>query len=165
ISDLPTQLVAAFRATLEEVLAADLILHVRDIAHPETEQQASDVRTILSDLGVDEATPQFEVWNKVDLLETDERATVEAQASRQDRVITISAQTGEGFQGLIERVTEALDGVRTCETITLDFSAGKARAWLYEQSVVTREEQREDGVQLTVHWTSRQKQAFAALEA
>ncbi|MEL6522056.1 MAG: GTPase HflX [Pseudomonadota bacterium] len=165
ISDLPTQLVAAFRATLEEVLAADLILHVRDIAHPETEQQASDVRTILSDLGVDEATPQFEVWNKVDLLETDERATVEAQASRQDRVITISAQTGEGFQGLIERVTEALDGVRTCETITLDFSAGKARAWLYQQSVVTREEQGEDGVQLTVHWTSRQKQAFAALEA
>jgi len=77
ISDLPTQLVAAFRATLEEVLSADLICHVRDIAHPNTEEQAEDVRAILKQLGVDAAIPQLELWNKIDALEAETRAAVE----------------------------------------------------------------------------------------
>ncbi|MBM7067823.1 GTPase HflX [Actibacterium sp. 188UL27-1] len=160
ISDLPTQLVAAFRATLEEVLAADLILHVRDIAHPETEQQAVDVATIMADLGVAETTPQFEVWNKVDLLQPDRRATIGAQATRRDDVLILSAQTGEGFDPLIQTVTQALDGVRTIEEIHLPFEDGRGRAWLYDQGVVDGEEPSEDGVTLTVNWTARQRQAF-----
>ncbi|MEO0998963.1 MAG: GTPase HflX, partial [Pseudomonadota bacterium] len=80
ISDLPTQLVAAFRATLEEVLAADIVLHVRDIAHPETEEQAQDVRAILADLGLDESVPLLEVWNKIDAVEPSARAPLENRA-------------------------------------------------------------------------------------
>ena len=76
ISDLPTQLVAAFRATLEEVLEADIILHVRDIAHPETGEQAADVADILQSLGVNAATPQLEVWNKLDQVAGTERAAL-----------------------------------------------------------------------------------------
>ncbi|MEO0657674.1 MAG: GTPase HflX, partial [Pseudomonadota bacterium] len=82
ISDLPTQLVAAFRATLEEVLAADIVIHVRDISHPETEEQAADVRAILADLGVEEGRPQFEVWNKLDLLDPDTAEAMRAKAAR-----------------------------------------------------------------------------------
>ena len=81
ISDLPTQLVAAFRATLEEVLEADLILHVRDISHPETAEQAADVAEFLTSLGVKADTPQFEIWNKLDLVDETARATLEAQAA------------------------------------------------------------------------------------
>ncbi len=82
ISDLPTELVAAFRATLEEVLSADLICHVRDISHPDTESQAADVETILTTLGVDAARPRIEVWNKIDLLEPEARAAALVRAAR-----------------------------------------------------------------------------------
>ncbi|MBL8564048.1 MAG: GTPase HflX, partial [Gemmobacter sp.] len=78
ISDLPTQLVAAFRATLEEVLEADLVLHVRDIAHPESAEQAADVADILASLGVKDSTPMFEIWNKLDLLPADTQAGLQA---------------------------------------------------------------------------------------
>ena len=84
ISDLPTELVAAFRATLEEVLDADLILHVRDIAHPETEMQAENVEAILAELGVDRdgQARMIEVWNKLDLLPPEAREAIAAGAAR-----------------------------------------------------------------------------------
>ncbi|MEM6727470.1 MAG: GTPase HflX, partial [Pseudomonadota bacterium] len=94
ISDLPTELVAAFRATLEEVTAADLILHVRDIAHPETEEQAADVEDILGGLGIPEDTPCLEVWNKADALAPEARATRINQAARDDALFLTSALTG-----------------------------------------------------------------------
>ena len=94
ISDLPTQLVAAFRATLEEVLDADLIIHVRDVAHADTEAQARDVAAILTDLGVNAETPQLELWNKTDLLTPEARAEMQAIADRRDTVLTLSALTG-----------------------------------------------------------------------
>jgi GTP-binding protein HflX len=96
ISDLPTQLVAAFRATLEEVLDADLICHVRDISHPQTTEQAEDVTRILEELGVAETIPQLEVWNKIDLLKGGERETRLTEAARREGVHAISAITGEG---------------------------------------------------------------------
>ncbi len=160
ISDLPTQLVAAFRATLEEVLAADLILHVRDISHPGTEAQAADVARILEDLGVDEQVPLIEVWNKVDLLPEEERAATFRLASRRDEVQTLSALTGEGLDTLLARVSSELDDARTQKTITLPFDAGRRRAWLYEQGVVEAEEQSETGLRLTVNWTARQARRF-----
>ena len=163
ISDLPTQLVAAFRATLEEVLEADLILHVRDIAHPETEEQAADVGDILESLGVDEDVPMFEVWNKIDLLAPPLREALEVQDARKPGIHAVSALTGEGLTGLLDAITGALDEERAEADLALPFTAGKARAWLHEEGVVLSEEQTEDGYHLRVRWSARQKAAFEGL--
>ncbi|MCC5984475.1 MAG: GTPase HflX [Rhodobacteraceae bacterium] len=165
ISDLPPQLVAAFRATLEEVLEADVIVHVRDIAHPETEAQAADVVAILSDLGVRDTVPVFELWNKCDLLAPDERAAVEARALRDPRVLTGSSLTGEGLAPLYAAIGAQLDGERQRVTVTLTHAEGRARAWLHEQGVVEAEEAGADGVTLTVNWTARQAARFDGLRA
>ena len=163
ISDLPTELVAAFRATLEEVLSANLILHVRDISHAESEAQASDVATILASLGVDESRPQIEVWNKIDLLAPDARAQVEGRAARDASVFAISAVEGTGLDALLAAVAEALGGVRQSEEITLGFGEGRRRAWLFARDLVQAERQTDAGHELTVLWTARQKAQFAAL--
>ncbi|MEL7100049.1 MAG: GTPase HflX [Pseudomonadota bacterium] len=163
ISDLPTELVAAFRATLEEVLAADLILHVRDISHPETEEQAADVRSIMSSLGVPEDRPTIEVWNKLDLLSVDDAASAEARAERAEHVLTLSALTGAGSEQLLTAVAEALQGAMSEEEIRLGFADGKRRAWLFAEGVVDNEAQDEKGFTLRVRWTAKQKGAFGAL--
>ncbi|MDA5094798.1 GTPase HflX [Aliiroseovarius sp. KMU-50] len=163
ISDLPTQLVAAFRATLEEVLAADLILHVRDISSENTDEQASDVEKIMEELGVDENTPQLEVWNKTDLLSDDDADARRREAARNDHVFTLSAITGEGFDDLLEAVEAALDTPRETIEIKLGFAQGKQRAWLFAQGVVDHEEQGDEGWNLTVTWTERQKAEYAAI--
>lgn len=160
ISDLPTQLVAAFRATLEEVLEADLILHVRDIAHPETEEQAADVGDILESLGVEEDVPVLEVWNKIDLLSDDTRRALLVQDARTSDTHAVSALTGEGFGPLLAAIEACLDDERTEEDLTLPFSAGRARAWLHAAGVVLRESDGEDGHRLRVRWTARQSDAF-----
>jgi len=165
ISDLPTQLVAAFRATLEEVLEADLILHVRDISHPETEEQAQDVETILRELGVTEQTPKLELWNKLDLLAPDPRASVEMQAARRSGVLTLSAMTGEGIDPVVTAITDALDGVRRSETLSLGFAEGRARAWLHDARVVTDETETEHGWAVSVCWTDRQAATFRRVAA
>jgi GTP-binding protein HflX len=110
ISDLPTTLVAAFRATLEEVLAADVILHVRDISHPETEEQSGDVLAVLKDLGVGEKAREgmIEVWNKIDLLPAEDRKTLVEAAQGSLRVVPVSAVTGEGVDKLLVRIEEVL---------------------------------------------------------
>ncbi len=160
ISDLPPQLVAAFRATLEEVLAADLILHVRDVSHAGTAEQAEDVTRILTDLGVRDDVPMIEVWNKVDRLPEEDRAALNRQADRRAEVQTLSALTGEGVEALLAAVNERLDDARTQKRITLPFAAGKRRAWLYEQGVVEDEVSEDGGVRLTVNWTARQARRF-----
>lgn len=163
ISDLPTQLVAAFRATLEEVLEADLILHVRDISHPETQAQKADVEAILSALGVDEDVPVFEVWNKVDLVEPEQRAALGVQAGRDAEVFPVSALTGEGIDPLLDQVSERLSGLRVEEVVDLPFTDGRRRAWLHDQGVIEAEEETETGHRLTLRWTERQRERFAAL--
>ena len=163
ISDLPTQLVAAFRATLEEVLSADLILHVRDIAHPETDEQAEDVRSILSDLGISEEVPLFEVWNKTDLLTEDALDVARTRAGRLNNVLLLSAQAGQGMDALVSAVTEALDDARSEAELSLLFAEGRARAWLHAQNVVAQEIETEEGWQITVRWTDRQEEAFGRL--
>ncbi|MFP4273553.1 MAG: GTPase HflX, partial [Paracoccaceae bacterium] len=163
ISDLPTELVAAFRATLEEVLEADLILHVRDISHPETEEQAADVREILDDLGVQEVTPQIEVWNKIDLLDPGSREAARTTAARRDEVVALSAWTGEGLDILVDRVRLALEGERVTAELDLGFSEGRRRAWLFERNLVQEERQDEDGYHLTVRWSPRQQAQFRSL--
>ncbi len=163
ISDLPTQLVAAFRATLEEVLDADLILHVRDIAHPQSDEQAEDVEAILADLGVAEDTPLIEVWNKVDLLAPERRATLETLAARHANVIGVSALTGEGQEPLFAAIADALEPPKTDTRLTLDFSEGRKRAWLHDEGVVEAERQTDTGFELDIRWTARQRGAFGRL--
>ncbi len=163
ISDLPTELVAAFRATLEEVLAADIICHVRDISHPETEEQAADVRDILASLGVDDDRKQFEIWNKLDLLPQADADAARARAARDDTVIAMSALSGEGIDTFQTAITEALQGTATTETLHLGFAQGRQRAWLFDEGVVEDEAQTEDGFDVTVRWTARQRATYQAL--
>jgi GTP-binding protein HflX len=163
ISDLPTQLVAAFRATLEEVLEADLILHVRDVSHPETEEQAEDVGEILDSLGVADDVPMFEVWNKIDLLSATTRAALQVQDARTPGIFATSAQTGEGLDYLLNGISQVLDEDRFAAEILLPFSAGKARAWLHDAGVVSSEVAKQNGYQMILSWTKRQKAAFSKL--
>ncbi|MBQ4823036.1 GTPase HflX [Leisingera sp. HS039] len=163
ISDLPTELVASFRATLEEVLAADVILHVRDISHDESEQQAKDVEAILTSLGVDENRARIEVWNKLDQLPEEDAEARRQRAEREDGIHAISALTGEGLDGLMADIAEQLQGVRHEELLNLTFAEGKQRAWLFKEDLVQSEEQTEAGFDITVLWTDRQKAKFQKL--
>jgi len=160
ISDLPTELVAAFRATLEEVLEADLICHVRDISHPESAAQARDVATILESLGVKDTVPQIEIWNKIDRLEDEARAAALTQAARQDGVQALSAVTGQGIDDLVAAISEALVEVRYPSEVHLGFGEGRKRAWLFQKDLVEQERQTEDGFDLTVRWSARQHAQF-----
>jgi GTP-binding protein HflX len=160
ISDLPTELVAAFRATLEEVLEADLICHVRDISHPETEAQARDVATILENLGVKDTTPQIEVWNKIDRLDEEARRAALTQAARLEEVQAVSAVTGQGVETLVSAISQALSALRHVSTLHLGFDEGRKRAWLYEKDLVEDERQTEDGFVMTVQWSARQEEQF-----
>ena len=163
ISDLPTQLVAAFRATLEEVLEADLILHVRDISHPETAEQAADVADILASLGVSAATPQMEVWNKLDLVADSAREALQAQVETRDGVFAISALTGEGLDRLLAAVSTAFDEEKTERTLAVPFSDGRRRAWLHAEGVVRDERLTDTGFAMTVRWTARQEKRYRDL--
>ncbi len=163
ISNLPTELVAAFRATLEEVLGADLIVHVRDISHEESQAQAEDVQAILTSLGVDDERPMLEVWNKTDLLDLDEREATLARADRDPAIFAISAVTGDGIDPLLAEIATKLQGVRHQVTLSLGFSEGNKRAWLFRQDVVRSEEQTEDGFEITVLWTDKQAAQYSSL--
>jgi GTP-binding protein HflX len=138
ISDLPTHLVAAFRATLEEVQAADIILHVRDIAHPDSEAQKADVDAVLRDLGIDQSEDDrvVEVLNKIDLLDSGARNALLAQAARNDHMQAVSALTGEGLDELFG----LLDRHMTADRITVDLCIriedGAALAWLHDRGDV-----------------------------
>ena len=153
VSDLPTQLVAAFRATLEEVLSADLLLHVRDISHPDSEAQRADVIDVLTDIGVasagtdgdedgNEGPPIIEVWNKIDRLTPDHRADI-ATLARNHGAITLSAQTGEGVAQLRDALIAALGGKAVSRTIRARLSDGARQAWIHRHARIVA--QREDG--------------------
>ncbi len=163
ISDLPTQLVAAFRATLEEVLEADLILHVRDISHPESAEQAQDVADILTALGVKPEVPVFEIWNKLDLVDPAARAALAVTAEARAQVFPISALTGEGIGHLLGAISQVFDEAKTDRDLTLSFAEGRKRAWLHQEGVVLSEAETEDGHHLTLRWTARQEKRFRDL--
>jgi GTP-binding protein HflX len=164
ISDLPTTLVAAFRATLEEVLAADVILHVRDIAHPESEEQASDVMAVLKDLGVSKTARDeiIEVWNKIDLLDDDHRAALTADAMDAARVVPVSAVTGEGVDKLLIRIEAALAEHNPVFRIELAPEDGAQLAWIYGHGEVLDRQDGEDGrTTLTARFDTRHAGAAA----
>jgi GTP-binding protein HflX len=136
VSELPTQLVAAFKATLEEVVSADLLIHVRDVAHPDTEAQKDDVEQVLADIGVAEGTPRFEAWNKIDLLDGEAREDLLAEAVRRDDVMPVSAVTGEGVDALIQAVAARLTEGHRRYTLHLDPADGAGAAWLHQHGEV-----------------------------
>ncbi|MFN4297796.1 MAG: GTPase HflX [Brevundimonas sp.] len=149
ISDLPHELVAAFRATLEEVGEADLILHVRDIASTDTEAQRRDVEQVLEQIPVPEGRSRrvLEVWNKIDLLSEEDREAVLGQAARQLRegkAVAVSAWTGEGIESLREAIAALVDDEPETR-LTLDPGQGEALAWLYEHGRVTFRDTDADG--------------------
>ncbi|MEA1013420.1 GTPase HflX [Sphingosinicella sp. LY1275] len=147
ISDLPTQLVAAFRATLEEVISADLIVHVRDISHPDSDAQRLDVEQVLEEIGArgEGGAPLIEAWNKIDALAPDEAERIRAEAARKEDVVTLSALTGQGVDDLIRAVADCLGKGNRLRTVTLPASAGEALAWLHANGEVV--EQRHDGLE------------------
>jgi len=135
ISDLPTQLVAAFRATLEEVVAADLIVHVRDISHPDSEAQRDDVDEVLKEIGA-ERTARIEAWNKIDALAADEIDRVHAEAARREDVAVLSALTGTGVGELLALVSGRLREGSKERIVTLPSSDGELIAWLHANGEV-----------------------------
>lgn len=167
ISDLPTMLVAAFRATLEEVIEADLILHVRDIAHEETDAQAHDVEKVLSDLGIDTLPADshiLEVWNKVDLLEPDRLAELKLNAQRDERrPVLVSAQTGAGLDALYAAIDARLGAADAVLEITIPGHEGQLIAWMYENAeIMTRASTDEGALQLRIRVASEKKDRVIA---
>ena len=149
ISDLPTMLVAAFRATLEEVVEADLILHVRDIAHEETDAQAKDVEKVLGDLGIDTLPVDshiLEVWNKIDLLSHERRAELQHETRRNARPpVLVSAATGEGIAPLLDSIDTQLGAADETLDLIIPGSKGALLNWLHETCDVIAREARKDG--------------------
>ncbi|MDE2498995.1 MAG: GTPase HflX [Alphaproteobacteria bacterium] len=154
IADLPHELVAAFRATLEEVLEADLIAHVRDAAHMETEAQKSDVLKVLAELGVQPGRdrPFVEILNKTDLLDPDVRDGLRARgAARADAPVAVSALSGEGLPGLLQRFEDMVTGGNIVLRLALEPSDGEGLAWVYRHArVLTRDDKGDDGIVLTL---------------
>ncbi|HVF36808.1 MAG TPA: GTPase HflX [Sphingomicrobium sp.] len=150
VSDLPTELVAAFRATLEEVLCADVILHIRDIAHPDSEAQSADVEGVLASLGLAEenSPPRIEVWNKVDLLEPSNGADLRGDAGRRANVVALSAVSGEGVDQLRDAIAVLLHSGSETRNVRLNAGDGTRIAWLHARGEVV--EQTTDGDQLSI---------------
>ena len=148
IADLPTQLVAAFRATLEEVLSADLIVHVRDIAHEDSEIQRDDVLKVLSDLGVNEAerNQMVEVWNKADLLGSEDLLQRQNLAEKSDNTIVVSALTGAGLDSLLETIETNLAKNDNILNLSLSLARGADIAWIYQNGDVLDRKDSKDGL-------------------
>jgi GTP-binding protein HflX len=147
ISDLPIELVAAFRATLEEVLEADVIAHVRDAAHDETEAQKADVQKVLHELGVGEDRPTVEVLNKIDLLDAESREVI---VEHPGDAVAISALTGQGLDALLARIDEILSSASSEMSLLLDPADGEGLAWTYRHAQVVERKDTEEGTRLTL---------------
>jgi len=175
ISDLPTQLVAAFRATLEEVVSADLIVHVRDISHADSDAQREDVERVLEEIGASpelgpESGPEsrvamIEAWNKIDVLEGEAEARVRAEAARRDNVVVLSALSGEGVNNLLDRAAQYLRTGAPLHDIVLAAADGEAIAWLHAHGEVLS--QHHEGVEnhLQVRLTDADWARFQARQA
>jgi GTP-binding protein HflX len=159
IADLPTELVAAFRATLEEVLEADVIAHVRDAAHDETEAQKADVLEILSELGMPEDRPIIEVLNKTDLLEPDVRRGLEAQAAR-GRAFAVSALSGTGIPAFLAGLEAAVTRGNIEASLKLDAADGEALAFAYRHAQVLDRRERAGKISLSLRISPQDRSRF-----
>ncbi len=166
VSDLPTELIAAFRATLEEVREADLLVHVRNIAHPDRDAQRDDVEDVLASLGLAEegAPPRIEAWNKIDLASEEERERILEEARRRDDVVPISAVTGEGLEALRHRMAECLRSGEEVHKIRLPAGAGGKIAWLHARGEVLDQRLEQEEVELSVRLSPDNWARFQAME-
>lgn len=168
ISDLPTQLIAAFRATLEDAIEADVLLHVRDLAHEDTQAQAADVQAILRDLGIDpdDGHRLVEVWNKADLLvgaEHDRQLALAELKPAGSRPVLVSALTGEGLDRLTDAIETRIARSRPVYRLTLAPGDGKSLAWLHANGEILSREDAEDGaLALIVRLPPEREGAFSA---
>jgi GTP-binding protein HflX len=167
VSDLPTELIAAFRATLEEVRSADLLVHVRNMAHPDTEAQRDDVEDVLKslDLAEEGAPPRIEAWNKVDLLSGEDRERLMEEAKRREDVVPISALTGEGLPALAERMAQKLRSGEQVHSIQLAAGDGSRIAWLHSRGEVLEQKVEDSAVTLSVRLSPDNWARFQALES
>ena len=167
VSDLPTELIAAFRATLEEVREADLLVHVRNMAHPDSEAQRDDVDDVLSSLGLaDEgAPPRIEAWNKIDLLSGEEHERLLEEAKRREDVVPISAITGEGLNHLRERMAQCLRKGEQVHHIRILATDGSKIAWLHSRGEVLDQTLDDDALELSVRLSPDNWARFQALES
>jgi len=167
VSDLPTELIAAFRATLEEVREADLLVHVRDMAHPDREAQREDVEDVLASLGLAEegAPPRIEAWNKVDLLSNEERERLIEEAKRRDDATAISAETGEGLDDLRELMTEKLRSGEQIHQIRVPATDGGRIAWLHSRGEVLDQRLDQDDLEMSVRLSPDNWARFQAMES
>jgi len=167
VSDLPTELIAAFRATLEEVASADLLIHVRDMAHPDHEAQAEDVEDVLKSLGIGEGEgpARLEAWNKVDLLNEADRQALLAETDRREDVVPISALSGWGVDHLREKIAQALQQGTQIHLVRISTGDGSRLAWLHARGEVL--EQRVDGeeLELSVRLSPENWARFQATES
>jgi GTP-binding protein HflX len=167
VSDLPTELIAAFRATLEEVREADLLVHVRNMAHPDREAQREDVDDVLASLGLAEegAPPRIEAWNKVDLLSGADGQRLDEEARRREDVVPISAISGEGLDELRECMAAKLRSGEQVHHIRLPASAGERIAWLHSRGEVLGQKLDHDEMELSVRLSPDNWARFQALES
>jgi GTP-binding protein HflX len=167
VSDLPTELIAAFRATLEEVASADLIVHVRNMAHPDREAQREDVEDVLTSLGLAEegAPPRIEAWNKIDLLSEEDRDRLHEEAKRRDDVVPISAVSGEGLDALREAMAEKLRSGEQVHRIRLAATEGGKIAWLHSRGEVLDQKLDHDELELSVRLSPDNWARFQAMES
>jgi GTP-binding protein HflX len=167
VSDLPTELIAAFRATLEEVREADLLVHVRNMAHPDREAQREDVDDVLTSLGLAEegAPPRIEAWNKVDLVSAEERERLIEEAKRREDVVPVSAVTGDGLDDLRELMARRLRAGEEVHEIRLPATEGGKIAWLHSRGEVLEQKLDHDQMELSVRLSPDNWARFQALES
>ncbi|HUE78538.1 MAG TPA: GTPase HflX [Sphingomicrobium sp.] len=167
VSDLPTELIAAFRATLEEVASANLLVHVRDMAHPDHEAQREDVDDVLASLGLGEegAPPRLQAWNKLDLLESAERQALLNEAARRDDVVPISALTGWGLEELLTRIGQQLTRDDEIVEIRVPAMDGGRIAWLHARGEVLDQRVGDNEIHLSVRLSRDNWARFQALES
>lgn len=163
ITDLPIDLVAAFRATLEEVISADVILHLRDISDPEHEAQKQSVDEVLQDLGIDPETngrPIIEVLNKIDRLDSEGRALVQQHCERDPDKVAVSAATGEGVGDLLAAVSRSLHRHNEILEVDLEPADGETLAWLYRHGHVLERQEEEGSTRVRVSLSPMERARF-----
>ena len=163
ISDLPTELIAAFRSTLEEVLNSDVILHVRDISHPNTDSHSKDVSDILEKIGLDENIPVLEIWNKIDLHPESQKLQQPDISLKKRKIYPLCAASGLGLENLKTGIINEISARYSKDVRTVSATDGKKRAWLYSHGVVESERLVDQNYKMVLRWSEKQRKQFDLL--
>ena len=163
ISDLPTELIAAFRSTLEEVLNSDVILHVRDISHPNTDSHSKDVSDILEKIGLDENIPVLEIWNKIDLHPESQKLQQPDISLKKRKIYPLCAASGLGLENLKTGIIKEISARYSKDVRTVSATDGKKRAWLYSHGVVESERLVDQNYKMVLRWSEKQRKQFDLL--